>query len=102
VTIDRSRIGRTQFSLEFFKSGLQTEPVSMNGIFTAYLITFGWALVGSISMGLGIIITLKMFDLSTKDVDEWSLVKEGNIPIAIILASVIISLGLVVSSAVHP
>jgi uncharacterized membrane protein YjfL (UPF0719 family) len=74
----------------------------MPEIFTAYLITFGWALVGSISMGIGIIITLKLFDLSTRNVDEWELIKQGNIPMAIILASVIIALGLVVSAAIHP
>ncbi len=70
--------------------------------FMPILITFGWALVGSISMGIGIIITLRLFDLSTRDVDEWDLIKQGNIPVAIILASVIISLGLVVSSAIQP
>jgi uncharacterized membrane protein YjfL (UPF0719 family) len=74
----------------------------MPEIFTAYLVTFGWALVGSISMGIGIIITLKMFDLSTRNVDEWELIKQGNIPMAIILASVIVSLGLVVSAVIHP
>ena len=74
----------------------------MNEILTAYLITFGWALIGSISMGVGIIVTLKMFDLSTPKVDEWALVKEGNIPVAMILSAVIISLGLVVSSAIRP
>jgi uncharacterized membrane protein YjfL (UPF0719 family) len=71
-------------------------------ILTAYLVTFGWALVGSISMGIGIIITLKLFDLSTRNVDEWELIKQGNIAMAIILASVIIALGIVVSAAVHP
>jgi hypothetical protein len=30
------------------------------------------------------------------------LVRQGNIPIAIILAAVIISLGIVVASAIHP
>lgn len=74
----------------------------MPDIVMAYLITLGWALVGSISMGLGIIIALKMFDLSTKDVDEWELIKQGNIPVAIILSSVVIALGMVVSSAIHP
>jgi uncharacterized membrane protein YjfL (UPF0719 family) len=74
----------------------------MQEVFTSYLITFGWALVGSISMGIGIIITLKMFDLSTRKVDEWELVKQGNIPMAIILASVIIALGIVVAAAIHP
>lgn len=68
----------------------------------AYAITFGWSIVGSLSMGIGIIITLKLFDLSTRDVDEWQLVKDGNIPVAIILASVIISLGVVVAAAIHP
>jgi uncharacterized membrane protein YjfL (UPF0719 family) len=74
----------------------------MPEILTAYLITFGWALVGSISMGIGIIIALKLFDLSTRNVDEWELIKQGNIPMAIILASVIVALGLVVSAAKHP
>ncbi|MCG8451115.1 MAG: DUF350 domain-containing protein [Pirellulales bacterium] len=74
----------------------------MPDIATAYLITFGWALVGSISMGIGIIIAIKLFDLSTHNVDEWELVKQGNIPIAIILGSVVIALGIVVSSAIHP
>lgn len=68
----------------------------------AYLITFGWALVGSISMGVGIIVTLKLFDFSTPNVDEWELVKQGNIAISIILAAIIISLGIVVSAAIHP
>lgn len=75
---------------------------SMPDIFTAYLITFGWAIVGSLSMGIGILLTLKIFAFSTQEVDEWSLVKQGNIPIAVILAAVIISLGLVVASAVRP
>jgi len=71
-------------------------------ILIAYLITFGWAIVGSVAMGVGIIIALKLFDLSTRNVDEWELVKQGNIPMAIILAAVIIALGIVVSSAIHP
>ena len=74
----------------------------MTEILTAYLVTFGWAIVGSVSMGLGIIIALKLFDLSTRNVDEWELIKQGNIAMAIIMASVIIALGFVVSAAIHP
>lgn len=74
----------------------------MPSIIEAYLITFGWAIVGSIAMGLGIIIALKLFAFSTRDVDEWSLIKQGNIPMAIIIGTVIISLGLVVSAAIRP
>jgi len=71
-------------------------------IFTAYLITFGWAVVGSVGMGLGIIIALKMFDLSTPRVDEWELIKQGNIAMAIVLAALIIAVGIVIAGAIHP
>ncbi|MGH7138525.1 MAG: DUF350 domain-containing protein [Pirellulales bacterium] len=71
-------------------------------ILTAYLVTFGWAIVGSIAMGLGIIIALKLFTLSTPKVDEWELIKQGNIAMAIILAAVVVSLGYVIAAAVHP
>lgn len=74
----------------------------MDGIGMAYLITFGWAIVGSISMGLGIIITLRMFAWSTREIDEWQLIKEGNVAMAIILAAIVVSLGIVVSSAIKP
>jgi uncharacterized membrane protein YjfL (UPF0719 family) len=73
----------------------------MSGIWTAYLITFGWAVIGSVSMGIGIIITLRLFDLSTRKVDELELIKQGNMPMAVIMASVIIALGIVVSAAIH-
>jgi uncharacterized membrane protein YjfL (UPF0719 family) len=80
-----------------------TSPESLiDGIWNAYLITFGWALVGSISMAIGIIIALKMLDLSTPKVDEWQLIKEGNIPIAIIFGSVILSVGYVIAACVRP
>jgi uncharacterized membrane protein YjfL (UPF0719 family) len=74
----------------------------MAGIFTAYAVTFGWAIVGSVAMGIGIIIALKLFDFCTPNVDEWELVRQGNIPMAIILAAFIIALGIVISSAIHP
>lgn len=73
----------------------------MPEILNAYLITFGWAIIGSLSMGLGIIITLKLFDLSTRNVDEWELIKQGNMAMAVILASVIIALGIVVAAAIR-
>lgn len=74
----------------------------MDNVFMAYLVTFGWAITGSVSMGVGIIVTLKLFTLSTRDIDEWDLIKQGNIPIAIVLAAVIVSLGVVVAAAINP
>ncbi|MEP0815185.1 MAG: DUF350 domain-containing protein [bacterium] len=53
-------------------------------------------------MGLGLAITLKLFTLLTPGVDEWKMVKEGNIPIGIILASVVIACGIVVAAAIRP
>jgi uncharacterized membrane protein YjfL (UPF0719 family) len=66
-----------------------------------YAVTIGWAVAGSVGMGLGVIIALKMFALSTRNVDEWELVKSGNIPIAVILAAFIVSLGIVIAAAVR-
>ena len=71
-------------------------------VLNAYAITFGWAIVGSVSMGIGIVLALKLFTLSTPRLDEWELVKNGNIAMAVILASVIISVGIVIASAVRP
>ena len=75
--------------------------MSMSDVFAHYLVTVGWALTGSISMGLGIIIALKMFALSTRNVDEWQLIKEGNMPMAVILAAVVVSLAIVIATAIH-
>ncbi|MBI4384922.1 MAG: DUF350 domain-containing protein [Nitrospinae bacterium] len=71
-------------------------------IATAYLITFGWAIVGSASMGAGLFISLYIFNLLNKGVDEWALIKEGSVPMAIVLASVVIASGIVVGSAIRP
>lgn len=69
-------------------------------ILTQYLITFGWAITGSVSMAIGIAIALKLFDLSTPKVDEWKCVEQGNIAMAIVLAAIVLSVGLVISSAI--
>lgn len=74
----------------------------MQDVLVAYLVTFGWAIVGSVAMGLGIIIALKLFDLATHRVDEWELIKQNNIAMAIILAAVIMAVGIVIASAVQP
>jgi Domain of Unknown Function (DUF350). len=74
----------------------------MSEVFTHYLITVGWALTGSISMGLGIIIALKLFTLSTRNVDEWQLIKEGNMPMAVILAAIVLSLAIVIAASIRP
>jgi uncharacterized membrane protein YjfL (UPF0719 family) len=74
----------------------------MEQVLLSYLITFGWAIVGSVSMGLGIIIAVKMFELATHRVDEWELIKQNNIAMAIIMAAVILSVALVIAAAIQP
>jgi uncharacterized membrane protein YjfL (UPF0719 family) len=65
-----------------------------------YLQTIGWALTGSIAMGLGLVIALKVFTVCTPKVDEWELVKQGNVPMGIILAAVILGTSIVVAICV--
>lgn len=76
--------------------------MTLETIFTAYAITFGWAIVGSVSMSLGIVIALKLFTLATPRLDEWELISRGNVAIAIVLASIVIAVGIVIASAVQP
>jgi len=76
--------------------------VTFEGILTSYAITFGWAIVGSVSMALGIVIAIKLFDLATPRLDEWELITKGNLAMAIVLAAIVLSVGLVIASAVHP
>lgn len=72
----------------------------MYDIFIAYLITFGWAITGSIGMGLGIVIAIRIVDLSTPNVDEWKCVTEGNTAMAIVLAAIVLSVGWVIAAAI--
>lgn len=64
--------------------------------------TIGWAVAGGIGMGLGLIVSLKIFTLLTRDVDEWALIKSGNIPIGIVLGCVILGTSLVIALCAMP
>ena len=70
-------------------------------VLVGYLVTFGWAITGSVSMAVGIVVALKLFDLSTPKVDEWQHICDGNIAMAIVLAAVVLSVGIVVATAIH-
>lgn len=67
-----------------------------------YLITLGWAVVGSIAMGISLIIVLNIYNLSTKSINEWEELEKNNISIAIIKASLILACAWVVSSNLQP
>ena len=72
----------------------------MSPIVEAYLITFGWALVGSIAMAIGLVIAIKIFDLATTKIDEWKEISEGNMAVAVVISSVILSVGYVIGAAI--
>ena len=61
----------------------------------------GWAIAGGIGMGLGLVVSLKIFTLLTRDVDEWAEVKKGNLGMCIILAAVILGTSLVIMMQGH-
>ena len=67
-----------------------------------YLKAIGWAVAGGIGMGLGLIISLKIFTMLTKDVDEWALVKANNVPIGIVLGCVVLGTSLVIALCAKP
>ena len=68
----------------------------------AYGQAIGWAIAGGIGMGLGLVISLKVFTILTRDVDEWAEVKKNNLGMCIILAAVILGTSLVIMACAKP
>jgi len=69
-------------------------------IFREYLITFGWAITGAISMALALGLGLKLYSILTP-IDEWEEVKKGNIGVAITIAAVIIGFSIVIGLTIN-
>ena len=57
--------------------------------------SFGWAIVAAISFAFAMGLAIKVFDMLSRGIDEWEEIKKGNWGVAIILASMILSVGLV-------
>jgi putative membrane protein len=68
-------------------------------ILKEYLFTFGWSLVGALSMAVAFLVMMKVFNKLTP-FNEWEEIKKGNIAVAITIASVIISAALVIGKAI--
>jgi len=68
-------------------------------IVNEYLITFGWAITGAISMAVALPFTLRIFSKLTP-IQEWEEVKKGNLGVSIIMATVIIATAIVVAFAI--
>lgn len=60
-----------------------------------FLRSFGWAIVAAISFAFAMGLAIKVFDMLSRGIDEWEEIRKGNWGVAIIIASMIISVGLV-------
>lgn len=73
----------------------------MVDVFGNYLITFGWAMTGALSMALALGILVKIFSMISP-IDEWDEIKKGNLGVALIMSAVIIGGAFVIGITVMP
>ena len=57
--------------------------------------SFGWAIVAAVSFAFAMALAIKVFDLMSRDIDEWEEIKKGNLGVALIFVAMILSVGLV-------
>lgn len=57
--------------------------------------SFGWAMVAAISFAFSMGLAIKVFDLLSREIDEWEEIKKGNWGVAMIFTAMILSVGLV-------
>ena len=44
-----------------------------------YARSFGWAIVAAVSFAVAMGLAIKVFDLLSRDIDEWAEIKKGNL-----------------------
>lgn len=62
--------------------------------------SFGWAMVAAISFAFAMGLAIKVFDLLSRDIDEWEEIKKGNWGVAMIFTAMILSVGLVLHKVI--
>jgi uncharacterized membrane protein YjfL (UPF0719 family) len=73
----------------------------MDILLTQYLITFGWALTGAVSMAVSLSILTKLFSMISP-INEWEELKKGNMAVAVVFGAVIIGTAFVIGLTVMP
>jgi len=68
-------------------------------ILKQYLITFGWALTGAISMAVSLGLMLKLLTWLTP-IDEWEELKKGNLAVGLFLMAIVIGTAFVIGITV--
>ena len=72
------------------------DPTSWSGMFAQYGRSLLWAITAAIGFGLGVGISLKVFDWLSTDNDEWEEIIKGNMGVSLIFVSLIVMVGLIV------
>tara|TARA_B100000482_G_scaffold178421_1_gene149502 strand:+ start:753 stop:989 length:237 start_codon:yes stop_codon:yes gene_type:complete len=72
------------------------DPTSWSGMFAQYGRSLLWAITAAIGFGLGVGISLKVFDWLSTDINEWEEIKKGNMGVSLIFVSLIVMVGLIV------
>ena len=72
------------------------DPTSLSGMLMQYGRSLLWAITAAIGFGLGVGISLKVFDMLSTDIDEWEEIKKGNMGVSLIFVSLIVMVGILV------
>ena len=72
------------------------DPTSWGGMFAQYGRSLLWAITAAIGFGLGVGISLHVFDWLSTDIDEWEEIKKGNMGVSLIFVALIVMVGLIV------
>ncbi len=73
----------------------------MEILLTQYLITFGWAVTGAVSMAVSLGVLTKIFSWISP-INEWEELKSGNIAVAIVFGAGIFGTAVVIGLTVMP
>jgi hypothetical protein len=83
------------------QAAADSAPSEFGIMLKLWLKSIGWALAGGLGMGFGLVLSLKIFTVLTRDVDEWAEVKKNNLGMSIILSSVVLGTSLVIMMSMH-
>ena len=57
--------------------------------------SMAWALVAAVSFAFSMALAIKVFDVLSRDINEWEEIKKGNIGVALIFVAMILSVAAV-------
>jgi len=83
-------------SVSFCEDPFLPIKLSYSTMINKWIMNLGWILIASLGFGLGTGIAIKIFDLISKDINEWEEVKNGNMGVVAILVSIIVMVGIIV------